>query len=122
MTLPLWTYQARPDRIVDGDTLDAWIDVGFRITMHHRLRVLAVNTPEMRGPSRPDGIAARAFVIDWIERAHEINDEWPLLVTTYEADSFGRWLANVRNRDGESLSYRLLDSGHAVPYGRSQPH
>jgi micrococcal nuclease len=112
----MWTYRARPIRVVDGDTIDVDIDVGFRITMRHRLRLLGVNTPEPRGATRDAGRAATEFVLDWMDAAAEIDDEWPVTVTTIEADSFGRWLADVRNREDESLSHRLLDSGHAVPY------
>lgn len=115
----MWTYRARPTRVVDGDTLDVVIDVGFRITMTHRLRLLGVNTPEPRGATRDAGKAATRFVIDWVDAASEIDDEWPLTVTTVEVDSFGRWLADVRDRADQSLSDILLVTGHAVPYGRS---
>lgn len=111
-----YVYRARVVRVVDGDTLDVTIDAGFRATREERLRLLGVNTPELRGASRPAGLAAREFATVWLAQAYA-GDEWPLVVQTVKADTFGRYLATVwRASDGRNLNADLLASGHAVPF------
>ena len=44
----MWDYRAKLKRIVDGDTLEVIIDVGFHGTQTEQLRLLGVNTPEMK--------------------------------------------------------------------------
>ena len=44
-----YTYKAHVDRVVDGDTFDVTVDLGFRITTYQRLRLAGVETPEVRG-------------------------------------------------------------------------
>lgn len=97
-------------RVVDGDTVDLTIDLGFYLSAALRFRLLGVNTPE---PGYPGAAEATAFVTAWLALPG------PMTIASRKADSFGRWLADVR-RDGSStsLSVELLDAGHAVPYAR----
>ena len=44
----MYVYKAKLDRVVDGDTIDAIIDLGFDITVHKRIRLAGINTPESR--------------------------------------------------------------------------
>lgn len=77
------------DRVIDGDTLDVIIDVGFRFTTRQRLRLLELDTPERGEPLwREATEQLRALVTDQ-----------PLAVTTVKQDSFGRWLAHVEVND-----------------------
>ena len=97
-------------RVVDGDTVDLRLDVGFNLTTALRFRLLGVDTPE-RG--RLGWLAATEFTTAWLEqRAGQLR------ASTAKADSFGRWLADVYVPGGDSLSAALLESGHAVSYTR----
>lgn len=110
-----WVYQARIIRVVDGDTCDVVIDAGFRATRTERLRLLGVNTPEVRGATKLAGDAATAFVKQWWSDA--AGGDWPLLVQTEKSDVFGRYLALVwRRTDGACLNDALLTAGMAVPF------
>jgi micrococcal nuclease len=117
MALPaIWAYRARVERVIDGDTLDVTIDQGLHTHRTERLRLLGVNTPELKGPTRPAGLAAAGFVTDWLARV-PFDDDWPLIVQTHRGDAFGRWLARVwRRTDGACLNDTLLMVGHAVPF------
>ena len=42
----MYQYKAKIDRIVDGDTMDIVIDLGFKITTNQRIRLKGINTPE----------------------------------------------------------------------------
>lgn len=117
MNVPnIWAYRAQLVRVIDGDTLDVVIDQGLHTHRTERLRLLGVNTPEMKGATRPAGLAAAAFVTDWLARV-PFDDDWPLIVRTERGDAFGRWLARVwRQHDAACLNDTLLMVGHAVPF------
>lgn len=118
MTTPMptqeWLYRAKLVRVVDGDTIDVWIDAGFHGYRRERLRLLGVNAPEMHGASKTAGDAAKAYVDGWLLG---LPGDWPLIVQTEKSDVFGRFLAQCwRVMDGANLSDDLLSSGNAVPF------
>ena len=86
----LYRYKAEVINIVDGDTIDVCVDLGFHTKMDIRLRLARVNTPEVRGPEREDGIDAKKFVCSLIE----CGDVW---IQTFKdpTDKYGRWIAEV---------------------------
>lgn len=94
-------YRASLIRVVDGDTIDADLDLGFNLRARHRLRLLDVDTPE-RG--QPDFLDALTFVHGRLSNAREIT------VWTVRRDSFGRWLAQVW-ADGKLLNSELVAMG-----------
>jgi len=116
---PIWHYRARCLKVIDGDTLELLIDTGFRTTRTERVRLLGVDTPELRSSDpeeRERAQAAKTYVEDWLfpdSTAH--FDEWPLLIYSQKGDSFGRWLAEVQ-RNGSDLASDLIDAGHGVEY------
>lgn len=106
--LDLWNYKATVVNVVDGDTIDATIRIGFLLTTTQRLRFLGVNCPEVHGPTRSAGLAAAEFT-----RQSLLGKD--VVVHTEKDDVFGRWLAVVYV-DGASFNQRLLDEGFAVPF------
>jgi len=121
MTMPVhqWLYPARLLSITDGDTITVKLDMGLRITRDERIRLLGIDTPELRGESRAAGLAATEFVRQWMVMAASSVFDWELLIATTKADSFGRWLGDVhRVGDGANLSQDLLAAGHGVVWAR----
>jgi micrococcal nuclease len=119
-----WLWKAALVRVVDGDTIDVVIDVGFHGTRTERLRLVGVNTPEMHGATKQAGLQARDFTDKWL-RPWPAPDGWPLVIETFKGDAFGRYLARVWHADaggqpevGTDLSSALLAAGMAVPYER----
>lgn len=110
MTGPAYRYAATVEKVVDADTLDVAIDLGFRVQFRVRIRVAGIDAPEM---STAAGKAAAAYVRDHLP----IGD--PVLLTTYKPDKYGRALADVtmlRYGDDIDLAETLVALGHAVPY------
>ena len=115
-------------RVVDGDTVDATVDAGFKRRSDERLRLLGVNTPELRSRDPQERIAAQQakdFTAAWLAEHAQMNTvtvTWgdeevrPFNIQTEKDDSFGRWLATVECQRGYSLNQALLDSGNAVPF------
>lgn len=122
MTAPdrLWVYRARLVRVIDGDTVDVYLDSGFHGYRTERLRLLGINAPEMRAPTYEAGMAATMWVRDWFSHSSFPNALWPLLILTEKTDSFGRYLAEIwRVEDGACLNADIVASGHAVPMMRA---
>ena len=90
----MYEYKAVITNVVDGDTFDMDIDLGFHIHIHERVRLLGVDTPEKFGEEKQLGLIVKQFaekeflnkkVIILSEKADESAD----------TDSFGRWLVWV---------------------------
>lgn len=114
MAAPLqqYVYNARVVNVVDGDTVDASLDVGFHATILLRLRLADVNAPEVHGPAREAGLAAAVF-------ARESLLGRDLLIQTRKSDDFGRYLARIW-LDGEDFNALMVSRGFAVPYRAGQ--
>ena len=117
----LWRYPARLLRVVDGDTIDAAVDLGFDIQHRVRLRLAGIQAPEIRGPqsteqSRCAGLAAKAYLV---QRLADNNDLMEIVSSRH--GKWRRWVADLYAPDsGVSLNRELLDTGHALPWdGRS---
>jgi micrococcal nuclease len=114
MIAPSYTYPATIVRVVDGDTYDAEIDLGFRIKSCVRLRLGGVDTPETFGVKRDseeyaNGVRARTFVEDWLA-----DCELAVWVRTRKTGKYGRWIAEVyRTDDPVGLAEALLEAGLA---------
>ena len=66
MNRPSYEYRARVRRVIDGDTLDMDIDLGFEVVLASRVRLLGINTPEVVGVNKAGGLAATEFVREWL--------------------------------------------------------
>lgn len=108
----MYEYRARLVRVVDGDTLDLCVDVGFGWSFVDRFRLAGLNAPEL---ATPEGKAARAWVENWLNEA-DADDPWPLVVRTQRdrREKFGRYLGTV-SIGGRQLNADLIAAGHAVP-------
>lgn len=110
-----FVYPATLLRVVDGDTLDARLDLGFGITRETRVRLLGINCPEVHGTTKEAGLAAAAFVESIAKPGDALLVQSRALQSA--SDAFGRALAFVWVGKAEStLNQLLIDKGHAVPY------
>jgi micrococcal nuclease len=123
--MDLWQYRADVDRVVDGDTLDLRIDLGFGVILtgdEARVRLRDVDTAEIFGSRKGSeehtaGQRQKAFVEEWIAQAG--TEQWPVFLQTWKDDErgkYGRWLAEIiRRNDGANLGADLIaEFGDAV--------
>ena len=109
----MYIYSAEITNVVDGDTLDATIDLGFNTFTKKRLRLNRINAYETRlykGTTEEEkalGIHARELIKEMVASATQIT------VNTTEKGKYGRWIAEVVV-DGVNLSDFLLENGLAV--------
>ena len=117
-----FVYRVTVVKVVDGDTLDVDIDLGFSMQLTgQRLRLLWVNTPERKGATKKAGDAAWRFATKWLGSHSNIMIRSRKREPGHAVeDSFGRYLVEVfgDNDQGEQecLNAALLDSGNAVPF------
>ena len=118
----MYEYKVKSvDHIVDGDTLDVTVDLGFNITHKIRVRLEGIDTPESRTKDLEEkarGLESKAYftkiVTKWVE------DDM-LYVKTTKKGKYGRYLGIIlreREDDDERLNIneRLVNEGFAVEY------
>ena len=121
-----FAYRFSVDRVIDGDTIDGDIDLGFSVHLDgQRLRLLRVNPPERKGPTRAAGDRAKAFTERWLANHENIVIRSRKRDKQHaERDSFGRYLVEVYCDDEggrqSCLNDALLESGNAVLFRESE--
>lgn len=112
----LFEYRASLVRVVDGDTIIATVDKGFRDRQDWNLRFCGVNAPEKK---TPEGVVARQFVIDTLGLSASAGQAAMFTIRTAmdRHDDWDRYLCWVILNDGRCLNRMLIDEGHAVPLG-----
>ncbi len=111
----MYQYKAKIDRIVDGDTMDIVVDLGFKITTNQRIRLKGINTPETYRVKKDSdeykrGMIAKEFVIQRITA----NNFEALIDTDKDTGKYGRYIAVVWLADNSvSLNDELVQKGYA---------
>ena len=111
----MYKYRCKLLRVVDGDTADVMIDLGFDTWVKSRLRFKGVATWEKRTRDKEEkikGLAASAFTQTYLEL-----NEGQFTIQSYGKGKYGRVLAEIFI-DGEdkSLNQLLIENGHAYVY------
>lgn len=114
----MFEYFCKITRVVDGDTVDVNIDLGFDIHHSARVRMMGIDTPESRTRNLEEkalGLASKARLKELL-RGQTIK-----IATSKEGKGkFGRVLADVIAIDKEgneiNCNQRLIEEGHARPY------
>ena len=117
----MYEYKALINRIIDGDTVDVDIDLGFGIWLRdERERVMGIDTPESRTSDKVEkqfGLAAKDRVVELIPEGTV-----QILKTEVNKDGedmkgkFGRILGDFMTDEGDFITEVLIDEGHAVEY------
>ncbi len=116
----MYEYKCKIRKVVDGDTVDIDIDLGFGVWLNdERVRIMGIDTPESRTSDKIEkifGLAAK-------ERVKHLLGESPTLISKVKGDGneemrgkFGRILGDFRLEDGDTLTSKLMAEGHAVAY------
>ena len=109
----MWEYQAKLHRVIDGDTVELTLDLGFNVTITEGIRVAGVDTPEIRGGTAETKRAGR-IAREYTKGFCAGSEGWPLIVATEWDRSFERYVGSV-SRDGVDLAEALISHGFGVP-------
>jgi micrococcal nuclease len=117
----MYTYEIKLDRVIDGDTIDAYIDLGFDVSVKKRIRFMGINTPESRTrdlEEKARGLAAKDRLKNLLEGTKTIQ------LKSHGVGKYGRCLGelNIDIVDGKegvtmtNVNELLIKEGHAVEY------
>lgn len=118
MSLNLYHYKAEVLSVYDGDTVTVMIDQGMKHFARVKVRLIGINTPELRTKDLEEkarGYAAKDFLKELIEGK-------TVIINTVKKGKFGRWLGVIwlyeedMDQLGESVNDLMIKNGHAVAY------
>ena len=112
-------YDVHVVKVVDGDTVDVDIDLGFGICLKdERVRIMGIDTPESRTSDKVEkvfGLAAK-------DRLYSLLEKDAKLITTEDKSGedmkgkFGRILGDFKSADGRMVTDIMIEEGHCVAY------
>ena len=111
----MYEYACKVERVVDGDTIDVVLDLGFDVLYKSRVRLYGIDTPESRTrdlDEKARGKLAKNFLKECIDAGEKV------VIQTKLKDSrgkFGRVLGEVVV-DGVNINVKMVDENHAVAY------
>ena len=107
----MYTYKIKLERVVDGDTVDADIDLGFDVSVKKRIRLQGINAPESRTrdlEEKARGLAAKDKLVDLL-------GDGEFVIESKEVGKYGRVLGTLHIED-ININQTLVDEGFAVEY------
>ncbi len=104
----MYQYEAHVVRVIDGDTLDLFIDLGFKVGINTRLRLIGIDAPEKRYPYGK-------VVTEYLQELIEGNT---VVVDVTKKDKYGRYLGIVylKKNEEQSINDHLIESNMAKAY------
>ena len=115
----MYEYRVKVLKIVDGDTVDVDIELGFGVVLaNERVRIMGIDTPE----SRTSDEAEKVFGLLAKHRLEELLGEVAILRTQIAKNGedmkgkFGRILGDFVALDGRMITDIMIEEGHCVPY------
>ncbi len=116
-----YIYRGKLERVVDGDTIDALIDVGFDIWIKKRIRYSGIDTWESRTRNleeKAKGLEAKARNKELLEKVSSKSGYFRL--KSHGVGKYGRVLGEIFIEDAEGKQYNinetLISEGHAYVY------
>lgn len=94
----MYKYNAKVLRVIDGDTVDLDIDLGFDVSFKTRVRLVGIDTPEKW---HPYGKVVKAFLEQEIEGKE-------VYINVTKKDKYGRYLAKIYKNQSDSMSINNL--------------
>ena len=110
----MYRYNVTVTRVVDGDTVDVDIDLGFGMTYKkQRVRMMGIDTPESRTRDLEEkfyGKQSKYFLQDLLK-------DQKIQLVSHDKGKFGRILGELFIEGNElSINQQMIDNYHAVPY------
>ena len=110
----MYQYKCKIIKVVDGDTVDVDIDLGFDMWLRkQRIRLYGIDTPESRTRDKAEkkyGLLAKKFVQD------NLKLDSTYMLNTKEKGKYGRYLGDLTCESSKSICDLLVKKYHAVPY------
>lgn len=113
----MYQYVAKVVRVVDGDTVDLLVDLGFMVSVLVRFRLADINSPEMKNETLIAGKAAKAHLESLFADAQMDT----IRLDSMGKDKYGRWVAKLMYISKATggivdVNQQMIADGHAVAY------
>lgn len=104
----MFEYACQVTRVLDGDTVELKIDLGFRMWFATKVRLAGMQAPELK--TGEPGAKAKAMLADWL------LDKPGVTVTTSKGKEFEKYgrVLGVFFVNGQNINQRMVDDGYAV--------
>jgi len=115
----MYNYKAKLMRVVDGDTIDAEIDLGFKIFIKERIRLMGIDTPESRTRNLAEKSWGKAAKYRLEELLAEADGDFTLVTKMQKKGKYGRILGTrqVSTKNGiVDANQILMNEQLAIPY------
>ena len=112
----MYEYRISVDRVIDGDTIDCWIDLGYNLKIHKRIRFAGVNAPETRTRNKEEkkrGLIAK----EWLKDKLPVGSK--CILKSYEYGKYGRVIGELFIVSGsrkQSINKMMLAEGLVKEY------
>lgn len=106
----MYKYKAFVESVYDGDTITCIVDLGFTVKVQKKIRLLGIDTPEMRGEEKTIGKKVRDYL-----RSLILHKE--IILETYKdkTGKYGRYLGTIHH-NGKDINKHLIEIGYAKEY------
>lgn len=102
----MYQYKAKLNRVVDGDTVNLTIDLGFRLTYTANCRLAGINAPEM---NTPEGKASKEWLSGYLMPDLQLD------ITSTGLDKYGRPIVELYFNK-MSINQKMVEEGYAGKY------
>lgn len=111
-----YEYWAKVEKVIDGDTIELSVAVGFELTYKSRFRLFGINTPEIFGVKKDsDEYRAGVESSEYVKKKLPVGSWVEITVYSEKKEKYGRWLCEVYVK-GKNLNEDLVDKGYAKVY------
>jgi micrococcal nuclease len=108
----MYDYKLKIERVVDGDTVDGIIDLGFNVSTSLRIRLAGIDAPE----SRTRNLDEKRYGLEAKARLEEIvSGDGELTIQSHGLGKYGRVIGTLFMND-RSVNRQLIDEGYAIVY------
>lgn len=108
----MYEYEATLIEVIDGDTIDVWVDLGFSIRIKQRLRFAGINTPELHSTDEAEKARAQAAKDRLVALLPQV---FVIKTKKDKREKFGRMLAEVFVGE-QSINTQMVTEGFAKNY------
>ena len=109
----MYRYYAKCTRVIDGDTIKAEVDLGFRIKVSTTIRLLGIDTPEVRTKNLSEkkrGLEAKKYLKSLLKNNNNIFE-----LESVSVDKYGRCLGTIYINNA-NINKKLIKEGYAKKY------
>jgi micrococcal nuclease len=115
----MYTYNAKINRVIDGDSIEADIDLGFGVSIKKMVRLNGIDAPEKNSRILSERESAAKATA---RTKYALENKWVIIKTQLDqGDKYGRVLAYVYEsskelEENQSFNIKLIQEGLAIPY------